>query len=103
MEHILAARGAMAECRDQNVYNIAQLSIGLNPYCRVQGVMLEDEGAYGTCHVGIGTSTLLGGTVKTALHYDALLWHPTIEIDGQVLMKDGILLYPLAEKVLVKV
>lgn len=92
----------MADCRDENVYNIAQLSIGLNPYCKVQGVMLEDEGAYGTCHIGIGTSTLLGGTVKTALHYDALIWRPTIEIDGQTIMKDGALLHPLAGTVLVK-
>ncbi|MDP2856906.1 MAG: leucyl aminopeptidase [Bacillota bacterium] len=92
----------MADCRDENVYNIAQLSIGLNPHCKVQGVMLEDEGAYGTCHIGIGTSTLLGGTIKTVLHYDALIWHPTIEIDGQIIMKDGALLHPLAATVLVK-
>jgi leucyl aminopeptidase (aminopeptidase T) len=91
----------MADCHDDNVYNIAQLSIGLNPYCRVQGVMLEDEGAYGTCHIGIGTSTLLGGTVKTALHYDVLIWRPTVEIDGNTIMQGGVLLHPLA-KVLVK-
>lgn len=90
----------MAGCRDENVYNIAQLSIGLNPCCRLQGLMLEDEGVYRTCHVGIGSSTLLGGKVKTALHYDAVLWYPTIEIDQKTIMRDGLLQHPLANALL---
>ena len=90
----------MASCHDENVYNIAQLSIGMNPHCRLQGVMLEDEGTYRTCHVGIGTSTLLGGEVKTALHYDVLMLHPTIEIDGETIQRDGYLQHPRAKELL---
>ncbi len=92
----------MAGCHDENVYNIAQLAIGLNPHCRLQGLMLEDEGVYRTCHVGIGTSTLLGGGVKTALHYDAVMWHPTIVIDQTKILSDGILQHPLADQLLHK-
>lgn len=90
----------MASYNDENVYNVAQLSIGLNPKCKLQGIMLEDEGVYRTCHVGIGTSTLLGGTIKTAMHYDALMWYPTIEIDGETIMLDGEIQHPLAKDVM---
>lgn len=79
----------MAEQHDPNVYNIAQLSFGLNPLCRMQGVMLEDEGVYGTSHIGIGTSSLLGGTVKAKMHYDVIMWQPTLVLDGQVVLRDG--------------
>ena len=74
---------------DPNVYNIAQLSFGLNPRCRMQGIMLEDEGVYGTSHIGIGTSSLLGGTVKAKMHFDVIMWTPTLTLDGQVVLRDG--------------
>jgi 2,5-dihydroxypyridine 5,6-dioxygenase len=79
----------MAELDDPNVYNIAQLSFGLNPLCKMQGVMLEDEGVYGTSHIGIGTSSLLGGTVKAKMHYDVIMWSPTLELDGTIVLRDG--------------
>jgi 2,5-dihydroxypyridine 5,6-dioxygenase len=79
----------MGELDDPNVYNIAQLSFGLNPLCKMQGVMLEDEGVYGTSHIGIGTSSLLGGTVKAKMHYDVIMWSPTLELDGTIVLRDG--------------
>ena len=79
----------MASQEDPNVYNIAQLAFGLNPLCKMSGVMLDDEGVYGTSHIGIGTSTLLGGKVKTKMHFDVLMWRPTLELDGKVVLKAG--------------
>ncbi len=79
----------MRSSNDPAVYNIAQLSFGLNPKCRMRGVMLDDEGVYGTSHIGIGTSTSLGGTIKAAMHYDALMWRPTLRLDGQTVLLDG--------------
>lgn len=79
----------MAKQNDPNVYNIAQLSFGLNPACRMQGIMLEDEGVYGTSHIGIGTSTLLGGEVKAPMHYDIIMWNPTLELDGEIVLREG--------------
>ena len=46
---------------DQNSFNIAELGLGLNPQCRMLGIMLEDEGVLGTAHIGIGTNITLGG------------------------------------------
>ena len=81
--------GMMAAQDDPNVYNIAQLAFGLNPKCVMSGIMLDDEGVYGTAHIGIGTSTLLGGKIKTKMHFDILMWKPTLELDGKVVLKEG--------------
>ncbi|MEG1972546.1 MAG: leucyl aminopeptidase, partial [Oscillospiraceae bacterium] len=75
---------------DPNVFNVAELGIGLNPNCRFIGFMLEDEGVYGSAHIGIGTSITLGGTVKAASHYDLIMHRATVEADGVVILKDGI-------------
>ena len=86
--------------RSQNapeVYNIAQISFGLNPQCPMEGVMLHDEGVYGTAHIGIGTSVLLGGEVKTLTHFDALMWKPTLTLDGELVLRDGRWLLPEAD------
>jgi leucyl aminopeptidase (aminopeptidase T) len=91
LDRLLARQG------DPAVYNLAQLSFGLNPHCPMEGVMLHDEGVYGTAHVGIGTSVLLGGQVKTLTHFDALMWKPTLSLDGEVVLRDGRWLLPEAE------
>ena len=74
---------------DAQVYNVAELGVGLNPKCIMQGVMLEDEGVYGSVHIGIGTNITLGGNVKAAIHYDLLMWEATIELDGNVILEKG--------------
>ena len=73
---------------DPNSFNIAELGIGLNPKCRLCGIMLEDEGVIGTAHIGIGTNITLGGVTKAPCHYDLLMWHPRIEADGVVIFED---------------
>lgn len=78
----------LASHNDNNVYNIAELGVGLNPSCHMCGIMLEDEGVISTCHIGIGTSITLGGTVKSPIHYDLLMWDPKIEVDGKLVL-DG--------------
>ena len=75
--------------QDPQVYNVAELGLGLNPACRFCGFMLEDEGVYGTAHIGIGTSITLGGVVKAACHYDLIMNKPTVVADGVVIMEHG--------------
>lgn len=74
---------------DENVYNIAELGVGLNPKCRFVGLMLEDEGVEGSVHIGIGTNITLGGVVKAKCHYDLIMTKATIIADGKILLKDG--------------
>lgn len=79
-----------AEQENAAVYNIAQLAVGLNPHCiAFTGVFLNDHGAFGTAHIGIGTSTNLGGTTKSPMHFDGMMHKPTLLLDGQPLLKDG--------------
>lgn len=74
---------------DPMVYNIAELGVGLNPNCRFIGLMLEDEGVYGSVHIGIGTNITLGGNIKAACHYDLIMTKPTVVADGTIVLKDG--------------
>ncbi len=80
------------EQNDPNVYNIAQVAVGLNPEVPEAIGSLGcnyDEGAFGTMHIGIGTSTNLGGTVKATTHFDAVMSRPTLIVDGEMLIEDG--------------
>ena len=80
----------MAGVNNEAVYNIAQLAFGLNPECTMKGVMLDDEGVLGTAHIGIGTSTLLGGEIKAPGHYDAIMWAPTLYLDDEKVLDKGV-------------
>ncbi len=74
---------------DPKVYNVAELGVGLNPKSTMQGIQLEDEGVFGTVHIGIGTNVTLGGNTKAAIHYDMIMWEPTIELDGRIVLERG--------------
>ena len=81
---------------DPNVYNIAQVSVGLNPEVPSAIGILGcnyDEGAFGTMHIGIGTSTNLGGSIKASTHFDAVMNRPTLWVDGMKLIEDGCVLF----------
>ncbi len=79
----------MDKQNNEAVYNIAQIAVGLNPHCRICGLDLEDEGTYGTAHIGIGTSTLIGGEILAPMHFDGLMYSQTLEIDGKTIFKNG--------------
>ena len=73
---------------DPHCFNVAELGVGLNPNARLTGEMLEDEGVMGTIHIGIGTSYTLGGEIVAPMHYDLLMWAPTIAVDGRIVQRD---------------
>ncbi|GAB6878422.1 aminopeptidase [Halorubrum gandharaense] len=79
-----------AEHDDPAVYNIAQLAVGMNPECpEFNGWFSNDHGRYGNVHFGIGTSSNLGGTTRAPVHFDAMMAEPTLELDGEIVVKDG--------------
>jgi leucyl aminopeptidase (aminopeptidase T) len=82
-------RTAWASQNDPQVYNVAEMGIGLNPACTLTGEMLEDEGCWGTVHIGTGTSTNLGGKIKAGCHYDLLMHDATIVLDGRPILANG--------------
>ena len=76
---------------DPSVYNIAQLAVGLNPECTAfTGVFLNDHGANGTVHIGIGTSAALGGSLQSPMHLDGMMFEPTLLLDGEAIIKGGV-------------
>jgi leucyl aminopeptidase (aminopeptidase T) len=84
-----ALEANLASFEDPMVYNVAEVGMGLNPFSRLTGCMLDDEGVLKTLHIGIGTNITLGGNVKASCHYDLLLWNPTLSIDGVVVVDEG--------------
>ena len=82
----------MESLKDPNVYNIGELGVGMNPKCTPKGNMAEDEASQGVIHIALGTS-VTGGKVKAAGHYDALISKGTLEFDGVAVVKDGELVF----------
>ncbi len=83
-------RKVWAEMGDAAVYNIAQLAVGLNPAIyMLTGVWAQDHGAFGTVHIGIGTSANIGGTTKAACHFDGMMYRPTLMLDGRTVLEGG--------------
>jgi leucyl aminopeptidase (aminopeptidase T) len=71
---------------------VAELGIGTNEKAVLTGNLIEDEKILGTCHVAFGASAGIGGEVQVPVHIDCVVMKPTVEIDGQALVRDGELL-----------
>jgi leucyl aminopeptidase (aminopeptidase T) len=72
--------------------NVAELGIGTNEAATLTGNILEDEKILGTTHVAFGASAAIGGTVQVPVHLDCVVMRPSVEVDGEALVRDGELL-----------
>ena len=72
--------------------NVAELGIGTNEKAILTGNILEDEKILGTAHVAFGASAAIGGNVQVPVHLDCVVMRPTVELDGEPLVRDGELL-----------
>ncbi len=76
--------------RNEKMYSVAELGIGLNTVSRCRGVSyIEDESAYRTFHIGLGRNITLGGAQEAAGHFDIVAHRPTITAGDTVLMREG--------------
>ncbi|MDQ3572766.1 MAG: aminopeptidase [Actinomycetota bacterium] len=71
---------------------VAELGIGTNEKAILTGNLLEDEKILGTCHVAFGASAGVGGVVQVPIHIDCVVLKPTVEIDGQAIVREGMFL-----------
>lgn len=69
--------------------NIAEIGIGLNPACRRNGDFEEEKKARGLVHVALGDNVFYGGTVKSPVHMDQVLYRPSVWLDEQQVVADG--------------
>lgn len=65
-------------------------SIGLNAKSAIIGNALNDGKALGTCKVAFGDNTKIGGKNKSSCHLDAVLKLPTVFVDNEKIVRDGI-------------
>lgn len=79
----------MKSFNDPKAYHVGEIGIGMNPACELTGRMLEDEGCYGTVHFGFGDDRGFAGTNSCPVHLDLVFRHPTLAVDGNVILKDG--------------
>ncbi len=73
---------------DENATNIAELGVGTVPNEQPLGSNL-DKRLIGTAHLGVGDNYSLGGSVRSSIHLDALMYGTTVELDGEAVVKDG--------------
>jgi len=69
--------------------NIAEVGIGLNPMCRINGDFEEEKKGRGLVHVALGDNLFYGGTVRCGVHMDLVLYRPTVWLDGEAVVEDG--------------
>lgn len=85
-------RQDLEEHGDENSYYCpAEIAIGINEAARVTGLLREDKKLLGSCHIAYGTNSDIGGTVKARMHIDGLMRQPTIEIDGEAVVREGMI------------
>ena len=76
--------------RNDNNRTVAELGIGTNEAAILNGIILEDEKVYGTVHVAFGTNNTFGGVNKADCHMDGIMLHPTLYLDDELIIKDGV-------------
>jgi len=73
--------------------NLAELGVGTNPNARSTESVLEAEKIRGTVHIAIGDNAHIGGVVSADLHWDFVIPHADLILDGKPIMRDGRLTY----------
>ncbi len=75
--------------KDDKVYVLGELGIGLNPLARFCGRMLEDEGVMGAIHFGFGSNSTIGGKNKASFHTDMVMKNGTLLVDSRKILRKG--------------
>jgi leucyl aminopeptidase (aminopeptidase T) len=82
-----AFKAMMEGYGDPNVFHVAEMGIGLNPKAQMGfGIMAEDEGVYGTIHIGLGEGRSFGSSITAITHTDLVLLTGCITLDGRVIL-----------------
>jgi leucyl aminopeptidase (aminopeptidase T) len=76
--------------KDQNVYNLAEIAIGMNPKAKMSGRVCEAEAVWGSTHIALGDNRGYNGVLAAPVHLDMIsLPGLTMWLDGKVVWKDG--------------
>lgn len=85
-------RETLARHNDPNCFRIGELGIGLNPFARACGSLLEDEAVLGTVHIAAGNnaSNFKGGQISAPVHIDMIAAGTTVTLDDYVVIEKGV-------------
>jgi leucyl aminopeptidase (aminopeptidase T) len=72
-----------------NADNIAEIGLGLNPMCRRNGDFEEEKKGRGNVHIALGDNVFYGGDVRSQVHMDMVIYSPTVEMDGRLIVDKG--------------
>ncbi len=76
---------------DENASNIAEFAIGTNPLSRMLGNVAEDKILRGCVHIAVGDNHTIGGKVESCIHLDMVILRPTVWLDGNKIVDEGVL------------
>jgi 2,5-dihydroxypyridine 5,6-dioxygenase len=77
---------------DESAYYCpAEIAIGINGSAQETGLLREDKKLLGTCHIAYGANSDIGGNVHSAIHVDGLIRKPSVDIDGEPVVVDGVI------------
>lgn len=82
-------RDMLESANDPESYNIAEISVGINPEATITGLMRQDKKAWGYIHMAVGANADTGGTVEAPVHIDGILSNATLTIDDTTVVEDG--------------
>lgn len=67
-------------------YHVSEFGLGFHPSFRIP----DSENTYGAAHIGIGANNGFGGTnFAGGFHADSVISAATVEVDGELIVKDG--------------
>ncbi len=94
-EYLGFSKGPRAPTNDeiqQSRRNFALFGIGLNKKIESSTNILERSKKFGACHIGLGASTGIGGSIKSDLHLGFVLPSSSISVNGSLIVEKGKLL-----------
>ena len=74
---------------DKNAKILCEFSIGMNRRAKLIGEVLNDEKAFGTCHVAFGDNKSIGGRNESKVHLDGVIKRPSVWFDEKLIMENG--------------
>jgi leucyl aminopeptidase (aminopeptidase T) len=79
----------LERCADEQMANLAEVSVAFNPAGTICAVPMETESARGTAHIALGNSIAYGGEVSAVAHLDCVMRDATLELDGRAVIIEG--------------
>jgi len=74
---------------NENGDNIAEIALGINAKANDHSCNTYKKGL-GRLHIAVGNGLVYNQTVNSDIHIDLIMHDPTVEIDGRVIVRDGV-------------